>query len=987
MKPIVTKVVLLLVLNVLGLTLTAQKSTVTQPMSELEQALDSFLVNWVDSGSHFSDANYLNQRKVKLVNKRVKANKEIRLYYNKALAEMPWRPAAKEAFYQKLKSFLPTNYKNATLYIYVDGVLLDDLIPNFYRNSSVDYDKKRIPTAKKRIPRENIVKKELQYSLDKGLVNSNIALWHSHGWYYEQEFDRWEWQRARLFTMVEDLGPAAFVLPYIVPMLENAGANVLIPRERDWQKHQVIVDNNSVSEGSQFTAPTTATESAPNTGYAYGKPPYHTENPFKLGTFLTIKATKPDSVIYLPNIPETGDYAVYVSYGKGMGNAKYQVHHTGGLTSFVLNQQMGYGTWVYLGKFNFTKGANSRHGKVVLQIIGDNKTVITADAIKFGGGMGAISRNSQVSGRAKFYEGSRYYLQYAGMPNSLVYDFFPDKKDYTDDYVSRGEWVNYLIGKPFGPTHNRKAEGLGIPIDLAMAFHTDAGILGGDSVIGSLTIYSTKKEKGKFPDGLSKMSSRDLTDIVQTEIVSDIRAAYKTDWARRGMWNAQYSEAYRPNVPTMLLELLSQQNYNDITYQLDPHYRFDVSRAIYKGILRFLSVQHGFNYAVQPLPVMEMQAQFTHANNLDISWKPVLDSLEITAKPTGYMVYISTQNNGFNNGTYTKKPTYRLTNLQPNVIYNIKVTAVNAGGEGFPAEVLSAGIANNTKGTVLIVNGFDRVSSPYTFNEQNMSGVMRNIDQGVAYNYDFWTTGNQYDFCKESEWVDDDKPGHGASYGDLETTVFRGNTFDFAKTHGAALLNAGYSFTTVSDEAFENHDFSNQQYALLDILMGEEKTTKLPGNLGTVKYKIYTPGFIASVKKFTEKSTPIFMSGAYVGTELERDSTLAVEVKGILGFKHRTNHAVRKVKFYGVDDGFRLKAEVNTEYRMDLYPVEAPDAIEPANKNGKTVFRYSENNTSAGVAFSNKKYKTVILGFPFEAIVLEQDRNALMNQIIEFVTK
>ena len=55
-----------------------------------------------------------------------------------------------------------------------------------------------------------------------------------------QTAHRWEWQRARMFGTVEDLFTQSFVLPYLTPMLENAGATILIPRERDTQIHEII---------------------------------------------------------------------------------------------------------------------------------------------------------------------------------------------------------------------------------------------------------------------------------------------------------------------------------------------------------------------------------------------------------------------------------------------------------------------------------------------------------------------------------------------------------------------------------------------------------------------------------------------------------------------------------------------------------------------------------------------------------------------------
>ncbi|HBX21035.1 MAG TPA: hypothetical protein DEF88_11365, partial [Porphyromonadaceae bacterium] len=75
----------------------------------------------------------------------------------------------------------------------------------------------------------------------------------SHGWYYEQKLSRWEWQRARIFQTVEDLYTQSYVVPFLVPMLENAGANVLLPRERDYNTHEIIIDNNGSSRGAEYT--------------------------------------------------------------------------------------------------------------------------------------------------------------------------------------------------------------------------------------------------------------------------------------------------------------------------------------------------------------------------------------------------------------------------------------------------------------------------------------------------------------------------------------------------------------------------------------------------------------------------------------------------------------------------------------------------------------------------------------------------------------
>ena len=73
----------------------------------------------------------------------------------------------------------------------------------------------------------------------------------------------------------------------------------------------------------------------------------------------------------------------------------------------------------------------------------------------------------------------------------------------------------------------------------------------------------------------------------------------------------------------------------------------------------------------------------------------------------------------------------------------------------------------------------------------------------------------------------------------------------------------------------------------------------------------------------------------------------------------------------------------HNELNADSYVVESPDAIEPATKDAHTVMRYSENNLSAGVAYQGD-YKTFVLGFPFESIRTDSEREALMNAVLTF---
>lgn len=119
--------------------------------------------------------------------------------------------------------------------------------------------------------------------------------------------------------------------------------------------------------------------------------------------------------------PGKGQYAVYVSYPthkKSVPDAQYIVYHQGRKTVFYVNQQMGGGTWVYLGTFDFDSGCNSGN-RVVLTNESAYNGFVTADAVRFGGGMGNVKRNNIISGLPRCLEGARYYAQWAGAPDSV----------------------------------------------------------------------------------------------------------------------------------------------------------------------------------------------------------------------------------------------------------------------------------------------------------------------------------------------------------------------------------------------------------------------------------------------------------------------------------------------------------------------------------------------------------------------------------------
>jgi hypothetical protein len=969
---------------------------------------------------------------------------EIRITFHERFAEFPIRMHTIATADSIIRSHLRDDLRTYDITMFSMGYPLHRLIPNLYQTDHGQIDYLRRPIGGSFETKPVVRNLDQPWQAPGGLQDRHVALWHSHGWYYDQGMGRWRWQRPRLFNTAEDLLPMAFVLPYITPMLEAAGASVWLPRERDIQHHMVILDNDDSDRLGTYIE----SQSRGGVQWSQGETPGFSQNrlplidqvnPFTTGTFRHTKTDTLQSatITWTPEIPETGEYAVYISYASVEGStsdARYTVFHTGGSTHFSVNQQLAGGTWIYLGHFRFLQGQNTLGGSVQLSNESDDPgKKLTADAVRFGGGMGVNIRAGRTSARPRFTEAARYNLQFSGMPDSLTWKL-NENNDYTDDFQSRGEWVNYLRGTPFGPNRDRSA-GFGIPIEASIAFHTDAGVTRDNRIVGTLSIYSLLDSNNDpiFPDGMSRLANRDFTDIMQTEIVSDIQATLDTSWTRRALRNARYSESLRPNVPSTLLELLSHQNFRDMQYAMDPHFRFLVSRSIYKSVVKFVANQHGFDYVIQPLPVTHMHTRF-EGTGVRISWQPQTDPLEPTANADKYILYTRLDDGGFDNGKSVDSTSILIQNLTPGTIYSFKVRAANAGGVSFPSEVVSVmrpvvPQQGTVPPTVLIINGFTRVSMPALIDEPISRGFAHFLDAGVPDGYDIGFTGEQYNYDVHSDWIDDDRPGHGASHADFETRIIAGNTRDFAHIHGKSIKAAGFGFVTASEAAVASGMIRPADYRIVNVILGNQRQIKhqnpYADSLHGLRYGIFSSGVQQFLREVARNRGGIFVSGAHVGTDLvqrpQPDSTATRFAAEILGYVHSTNHASRTGEIFSsrvtpytpppanrssVNDGSasnrqtrpstpppssiqnvfnQMEFQFNTSWRADIYRVDAPDAIRPANNSAVILLRYRENEFGAAIGF-RPGHRSLVFGFPFETVLGQQERDVLMRAILNYLT-
>lgn len=877
-------------------------------------------------------------------------------------------------YYKRLAKALPRPYNKYKLTIMAGGLPIEQLVAG-------SKCEKGMPNAWGKTEYEGapwVMNDSRPYFVSHGLFDRHLSLWASHGRYYDGKKDRWKWQRPNLFGTTEDLFTQTIVIPYLIPMLENAGAVVFTPRERDWQKNEVIVDNGGrgyVEDSGKETWKT-----AQENGFAYHAGTYRDgENPFTQGTARAVKATKKVDVSwasYQPNIPQGGKYAVYVSYQSlknSVSDAQYIVMHKGQRTVFKVNQQMGGGTWLYLGTFDFDRG-NNEFNRVVVTNSSSESGVVTTDAVRFGGGMGNIERGGSCSGMPRCLEGARYSAQWAGAPYS-VYSSKNGSDDYGDDINVRSNMTNWLAG---GSTYVPTLEGKKVPIELSLAVHSDAGYTTvNDSIIGSLAICTTSFNDGRLNSGVSRMVSHDFADSLLTGLQRDISGKYRK-WTRRYLWDRNYSETRKPEVPSAIIETMSHQNFADMRRGLDPNFRFTLARSLYKTILRFVNGNHSVPSVVQPLPVSNFRIERNSSGGLRLSWIAEKDEQEPTAVPTSYIVYTSEDGMGFDNGTVVYTSSFDF-EAKKGVNYCFKVTALNRGGESFPSETLAAYLSKSAHAKdILVVDGFSRLSGPAVVDDYSRQGFDLGSDIGVSYGLTAGWNGRQQCFDK-SRAGSEGEGSLGYCGDELAGRFIMGNNRDGSVCHVKDIAMSGaYNVVGCSLEALDNNLVKLDHYNLVDIAFGLQRND----GHSLVVYKTFSETLQSKLRSYAKSGGRILVSGAYVGSDMTQPH------------ERSFMSDVLKTTFTGTDtnagnnmvDGLGLSFDIIRQINDRHFAATSVDRIAACDGRSFAAMRYQDGST-AGVAYDGTDYKSFVMGYPYECINNVRTRQQVMKGLLGFLLK
>lgn len=824
-----------------------------------------------------------------------------------------------------------------------------------------------------------------------GLQGRHLSINASHGTYFDQKKMEWQWQRPALWMTREDIFTMSFVVPYLMPMLEHAGAYVWTARERCWMREEVIVDNDAPRQQGEYKEHVGEhVWNGYQQGFAWLRQTYKDgQNPFLEGSARFAEAQRSkrnlSRVTYTPSLPKDGQYAVYVSYpnlATNVPDVEYTVRHRGVDTHFRVNQQMGGGTWVYLGTFDFAQGAPSDN-HVMITNHSNYRGTVSTDAVRFGGGMGNIVRsdtlgfNPILSGQPRYLEGARYSMQWAGLP----YEVYSDKRsswDYGDDICTRGLATNYVArGSNFLPGDS----GLCVPIELCLAIHSDAGYTEDTTLVGSLSLQTTHFENGFYPTGLSRKSINTFTQMLLDESTREI-SKYFRPWVVRGIWDKSYGETRLPAIPSAIFEMFSHQNFADIKLGHDPNFKFHLSRSIYKSVLRYVNLLHGRKgmAVVQPLPIEDFVAEADALDNrIKLYWKPVIDPLEPTAKATSFIVYKKENDGGWDNGTETNNTHFTI-DAREGVLYQFKVEAVNAGGRSLPSEELCAYICEGRKAhNILIVNGFNRLAAPYSFENDSCCGFRMDIDPGVPFMSTPEYCGPQIAFNKSYIGKEVDN-GLGVSSMEWIGLLMKGNTFDYPTLHARDMIQSrtDVNISSCSRKALENKRLELVKFGLLDLILGAQRSD----GYSPFDFKTFTPGIKDALKTIARHGGSILCSGAYTGTDMTnvQDMSFTREVLHWEAGQPVTESSLLHIKGNDINCTFLMQpneAHLHTRFVSEL----------KACGQAFTNLIYEHTGRGASVAYSGQDYACITMGFPFEHIQEELSRRQLMQGYLQFLLR
>ncbi len=748
------------------------------------------------------------------------------------------------------------------------------------------------------------------------LSGKHVVLSAGHGANSSGEFDR-----DVVLGLREDIHNNEIVIVWLQRYLANAGARVFTVRERSFQRNQVVVDDDTpyspTTGGCELTGIWTQTSEYPPfiaNGYRY----------------TSVTASAPHSTCtWTPNIPESGDYPVYVFY-RGLATRNptttYTIRHAGGVSTVVLDQTSYGSQYVYLGTWYFLAGVDRDHGSVSVSSQGTG-TYVHADAVRFGGGS----------------DPDNQYPWWKSDASQFLYDSLKYQESGYEDVSIRGRYASYLVENSAAALKAGTAQ---YSTDWRfLSLHTNAAGGTGTSTFS----YNNGRPPAwgstgpaVYPAGLQTLSDA-FASRIQSQFVSDMRnLSWKTNWTDGGAMLMNFGEIrHATRLPAALVELAFHDIQSDVDFLKQDRWRHDAARALYKAIAR------DFNpaAAIVPLPPANFRVTQNTAGQYTLAWAAVADPLEPSAAPTGYKIYRSYDGRSWDDGlTIGNGASYTLSETPGTVVF-LRLAATNAGGESLPTPMLAVKVASipNHRGALLV----------YAFDRQFIYAVTQ-----VSGDNDPTNTLARYrdDYLAAPALALAEHAGKNIPFDSATDEAVRAGLVDLNNYHGVMWF--------LGEESTADETFNQTEQSILANYLSTAPKANLfvsGSEIGWDLDRSTGP---------TETDRSFYHQQLYA--DFAADSAEVHSVTGVAG---------------SIFSGLSFSFADGTSGTEGDYDVKYPDVLYAYN-GSSGVLRYSSGNYSggsyyAGVYYNGTGRRVINFGFPYERINGEMARQAVMDAVAD----
>jgi N-acetylmuramoyl-L-alanine amidase len=486
-----------------------------------------------------------------------------------------------------------------------------------------------------------------------------------HGWQWSDTLGRFATDRGDNNEIVEDFGNQD-QLTYYADYILRAGGTVVPMRPIGRQTNEVVLDNDS--PGVTFTGAWSDSTATLRYDEDYGA----VADPVGY-RFASIAANETATATYTPNIPQAGFYPVYAWAvdGTNRTNQLYRITDSdGGVTEIRVDHRMVGKGWVYLGTYHFDQGSSGN-----VQISNQSTaggSVVIADAIRFGNGMGDVkggpggigAASGAISGYPREDENSIMWLWRAvgtGVSPSTVLG--------TSNVSAPSRMAEYMNA-------DRNTFGTSVYI----GFHSNAG--GGRGAVGLIDTDAADRTPNQAQ--LALYTGRQINQDMQA-----LNGRFEHNWSTRTThtFTGQFGEIDEGNSAEMdmtIIEVGFHDSVEDAQLMRDPKVRDQLARSTYEATLEYFTNHGGLVGALsQPAKPTNIAALSDASGNVTVSWTAGPTGVQGGA-PTAFRVYIS--RNGYGFGKYVDVAGGGTTSLLIPAAeldgdsYYFKVVAVNSGG-------------------------------------------------------------------------------------------------------------------------------------------------------------------------------------------------------------------------------------------------------------------------------------------------------------------